>query len=89
LRWQRQRLGQLATNAEVEALLQRAAVLLERSGVGAEETSGGGDKGNHRRKRLPAGHLRALLLRSQATVAEVRALHGMLKEVERADGGLV
>lgn len=48
----------------------------------AAESTGGGDKGNHGRRRRAMGHLRALLLRGQANTAEVRALHGMVKELE-------
>lgn len=40
---------------------------------------GGGDRSNHGRRKRPAGHLRAVLRRSQASAAEVRALHGLVK----------
>lgn len=48
----------------------------------AKESTGGGDKSNHGRKRQLMGHVRALALRSQASTAEVRALHGLCKELE-------
>jgi len=73
----------LATQGEIEALLTRAVALMERAGLDSRESSGGGDKSNHGRKRKPAGHLRALLARSQASTPEVRALHGVLKELEK------
>jgi tRNA C32,U32 (ribose-2'-O)-methylase TrmJ len=73
----------LATQGEIEALLTRAVALMERAGLDSRESSGGGDKSNHGRKRKPAGHLRALLARSQASTAEVRALHGIFKELEK------
>jgi tRNA C32,U32 (ribose-2'-O)-methylase TrmJ len=73
----------VATQGEVEALLTRAVALMERAGLDPRESSGGGDKSNHGRKRKPAGHLRALLARSQASTPEVRALHGILKELEK------
>lgn len=76
----------LASQGEVEALLARTVALMERAGLDTRESSGGGDKSNHGRKRKPAGHLRAVLSRSQATTAEVRALHGVLKELERKYG---
>jgi hypothetical protein len=51
---------------------------------------GGGSEGNHGRKRLPLGHLRALLLRAGATSQEVRSLHGLasalLKRLGAGDG---
>lgn len=78
----------LATQGEIEALLRRAVSLMERAGLDSRESSGGGDKSNHGRKRKPAGHLRALLTRSQASTPEVRALHGILKELEKKDSRL-
>lgn len=74
---------ELAPQGEVGALLARAVALMEAAGLDVRESSGGGDKGNHGRRRRPAGHLRALLARSQATTAEVRALHGILKALEK------
>lgn len=82
VKWMRERRETPASHQELDALLRRAARLLERAGMSAEDSSGGGDKGAHGRRRKPAGHLRALLLRSEASVAEVRALHGLLKEIE-------
>ena len=74
----------LASQGEVEALLERVVLLMAGAGMDARENSGGGDKSNHGRKRRPVGHLRALLSRSQASTAEIRALHGVLKEIERS-----
>jgi tRNA/rRNA methyltransferase len=73
----------VAAQGEIEALLARAIALMERAGLDSRESSGGGDKSNHGRKRKPAGHLRALLARSQASTQEVRALHGILKQLEK------
>lgn len=47
-----------------------------------QESVGGGDRSNHGRRKLLMGHLRSLLQRSQASTAEVRALHGLCREVE-------
>ena len=48
----------------------------------AKDSVGGGNKSNHGRKKQAMGHMRALLLRSRANTAEVRALHGVCKELE-------
>ena len=45
-----------------------------------EETSGG-QSGNHGRKRLPVGHVRALLSRAKVTVQEARSLHGFASSI--------
>ncbi len=49
----------------------------------SKDSTGGGDKGNHGRRRLAMGHIRSLLLKARANTAEVRALHGVAKELER------
>ncbi|KAL4441497.1 hypothetical protein ABPG77_002001 [Micractinium sp. CCAP 211/92] len=82
VRWRREQALSPASQAELEALLSRAAALLEAAGISAEESSGGGNNSNHGRKKKLMGHVRALLLRSQASSAEVRALHGLCKELE-------
>ena len=82
VQYHRARAETAAPHAEIDALLRRAAALLTAAGISTEESSGGGDKGNHGRRRKPLGHLRQVLTRSQANVAEVRAMHGLLKEVE-------
>ncbi|PSC75750.1 rRNA methyltransferase [Micractinium conductrix] len=90
VRWQREQALTAAPQAEVEALLARAAALLEAAGFSSKESSGGGNRSNHGRKRQLMGHVRALLLRGQASTAEIRALHGLCKELEgrqRAIGG--
>jgi len=78
----RQRWSTPASRADVNKVLERASRLLERAGISSLETSGGGDKGNHGRRKMAFGHLRALLTRSQATAAEVRALHALLRDLE-------
>jgi tRNA C32,U32 (ribose-2'-O)-methylase TrmJ len=82
LRWLGARAARRAPAAELEALLARAGALLAAAGVGVEETAGGGSGRAHGRRVRPAGRLRALLLRAGATAAEVRALHGVLKQLE-------
>lgn len=82
VRWRREQALSPASQAELEALLGRAAALLEAAGISAEESSGGGNNSNHGRRKKLMGHVRALLLRSQASTAEVRALHGLCKELE-------
>jgi hypothetical protein len=56
----------------------------------SKEVQGGGSEGNHGRKRLPLGHLRAVLLRAGATAQEIRSLHGLasalLKNLGATDG---
>ena len=79
----RERWSVPAVYEDVEALLARAAALLESAGINTEVSSGGGDKGNHGRRRKSFGHLRALMNRAMATKAEVRALHAILRELER------
>lgn len=77
----RPQVQQLATLAEVEALLGRLAGLMEAAGIDARESTGGGDRGAHGRRVLHFGHLRRLLLRAQATRSEVRAAHGVIKQL--------
>jgi hypothetical protein len=48
-----------------------------------KESTGGGAKGSHGRKRQPVGHFRAVLTRAAARVGEVRALHGLLSAILR------
>lgn len=79
----RKRWSTSASKADVDKVLERAGRLLEMAGISSIETSGGGDKGNHGRRKMAFGHLKALLTRSQATTAEVRALHALLRELER------
>ncbi|EFN56840.1 hypothetical protein CHLNCDRAFT_144422 [Chlorella variabilis] len=86
-RWRRQQALQVASQAELESLLLRVAALLEAAGISAEESIGGGDKSNHGRKKRLMGHVRSLLLRSQASTVEVRSLHGLCKELERRQRG--
>ena len=78
----RARQVQIANQAEIEALLARGVSLMERVGMDVRESSGGGDKSNHGRRRKAVGHVRAMVARSMATRAEVRAMHGILKHIE-------
>lgn len=66
---------------EIESLLLRLAAIAEASGLSSAESSGGGAKGNHGRKRLPVGHARALVARARMNAAEVRSLHGLAAAV--------
>ena len=45
------------------------------------EEASGGKSGNHGRKRLPVGHVRALLSRAKVTVQEARSLHGFVSAI--------
>jgi TrmH family RNA methyltransferase len=73
----------VATHEELEALLHRLSACLTSMGIDPSESRGGGDKSNHGRKRLAPGHIRNILLRSQATQQEVRSLFGLVKELEK------
>ena len=73
----------VATHEELEALIHRLHACLTSMGIDASESRGGGDKSNHGRKRLAPGHIRNILLRSQATQQEVRSLFGLVKELEK------
>jgi hypothetical protein len=42
-----------------------------------EESRGGGNKGNHGRRKLVVGHVRTLLGRSRVLQGEVRSMHGL------------
>lgn len=70
-----------ATSTEVEVLLDKFKRIAIGVGFSAEETAGAGSAGNHGRKRLPLGHLRALLSRSRCTTGEVRSLHGFASAI--------
>lgn len=80
---------QPANHSEVDALLSRISSLMGQAGISAEESTGGGDKSNHGRKRRPFGHVKAVLQRSQLSTAEVRALHGIFKKLEAIEGEVV
>lgn len=67
-----------AAASEVESLLQRCAAIAEAAGSSGGETTSGA---NHGRKRLPVGHIRALLARAQVQAWEVRSLHGLASAV--------
>jgi hypothetical protein len=41
------------------------------------ESRGGGNAGNHGRRKLPIGHLRSLMGRARPLQGEVRSLHGL------------
>lgn len=71
-----------ASHAEVDALLDKVNQMLCSIGIVVPESIGGGDRGNHGRKRQSTGHLRSIFQKSKATTAEIRSLFGLLKEVE-------
>lgn len=75
-----------ATYEEVEALFQRVVHWLGTLDIDTAESRGGGDKGNHGRRKLAPGHLRSMLLRSKATQREVRSLFNLLKAIESSTG---
>ncbi|KAG2498757.1 hypothetical protein HYH03_003496 [Edaphochlamys debaryana] len=70
---------QPASAREVELLLEKAAAVAAAVGISPDEGRGGG--GNHGRRRLPIGHLRAVLSRARLTAAESSSLHGLASAV--------
>ncbi|KAF8068431.1 BETAC-AD [Scenedesmus sp. PABB004] len=82
---------QPASAAELGALLAKASAIAEAVGLSGDESRGGGAQGSHGRRRLPVGHVRAILSRAAASTWEVRSLHGLasavLKRVGGGDGG--
>jgi tRNA C32,U32 (ribose-2'-O)-methylase TrmJ len=72
---------QPAAHSELAALLDKLSAIATAAGVSGEDSRGGGAQGRHGRRRLPVGHARALLGRSAASTAEVRALHGLASSV--------
>jgi TrmH family RNA methyltransferase len=75
-----------ASAAELEALLDKAAALALAAGESPDESSGGGNRGTHGRRRKAQGHLRAVLQRARATAWEARSLHGYLSAALKAAG---
>ncbi|KAF6257430.1 SpoU rRNA methylase family-domain-containing protein [Scenedesmus sp. NREL 46B-D3] len=85
---------QPAAASELSALLNKISAIASSVGMSGEDSRGGGAQGSHGRRRLPLGHIRAILSRAQANTWEVRSLHGLasavLKHVEEdttADNG--
>lgn len=72
----------LATHSEMNALYDRILGLLERQGIDTAESRQGGDAGNHGRRVLAPAALKSILLKSQASAAEVRSIFGLLKDLE-------
>ncbi len=54
------------------------------SALHSDEESNGG--GSHGRRRLPLGHIRAVLSRARANTWEVRSMHGLAAAVMQALG---
>jgi len=75
-----------ASAAELDALLDKAAALAIASGGTPDESTGGGSRGTHGRRRKAQGHLRAVLQRARVTSWEARSLHGFLSAALRASG---
>ncbi|PNW78901.1 hypothetical protein CHLRE_09g393876v5 [Chlamydomonas reinhardtii] len=74
--------GMLPASAqEVELLLRKVAAIAEAVGMSGAESKGGGNNGNHGRRRLPLGHLRAVVSRARVNAAESRSLHGLASGV--------
>ncbi|KAI8466150.1 MAG: Alpha/beta knot methyltransferase [Monoraphidium minutum] len=78
---------QPASASELESLLGRVAAIARAVDMSDQESHGGGNQGNHGRRRLPLGHIRALMARAKANTWEVRSLHGLAKAVLDALGG--
>ncbi|GLC72152.1 hypothetical protein PLESTF_001212600 [Pleodorina starrii] len=70
-----------ASAQEVDLLVRKVAAAAEAVGMSGEESSGGGNAGNHGRRRLPIGHLRAVVSRARLSAAESRSLHGLASAV--------
>lgn len=81
-----QRGFQPASAAELEALLDKAAALAISANESPDESTGGGSRGTHGRRRKAQGHLRAVLQRARVTAWEARSLHGYLSAALRAAG---
>ena len=75
-----------ASAAELEALLDKSAALAVAAGESPDESSGGGNRGTHGRRRKAQGHLRAVLQRARVTAWEARSLHGFLSAALKASG---
>jgi hypothetical protein len=56
---------QPAAASEVEALLTKVSAIAEAVGQSGAESRGGGAQGSHGRRRLPLGHIRAVLSRAR------------------------
>lgn len=82
---------QPAASSEVAALLSKVSAIAEAVGQSGADSRGGGAQGSHGRRRLPVGHIRALLSRAQINAWEVRSLHGLasavLAAVQGSEGG--
>ncbi|KAG2432469.1 hypothetical protein HXX76_008814 [Chlamydomonas incerta] len=70
-----------ASAQEVELLLRKVAAIAEAVGMSGAESKGGGNNGNHGRRRLPLGHLRGVVSRARVSAAESRSLHGLASGV--------
>lgn len=55
---------QPAASSEVQALLSKVSAIAEAVGLSGADSRGGGAQGSHGRRRLPVGHIRALLSRA-------------------------
>ncbi|WIA30566.1 hypothetical protein OEZ86_000649 [Tetradesmus obliquus] len=85
---------QPAAASELSALLAKVSAIAKSVGMSGNDSRGGGAQGSHGRRRLPLGHIRAILSRAQANTWEVRSLHGLasavlkhVKEDTTADSG--
>lgn len=56
---------QPAAASELAALLAKVSQIAAAVGMSGEESRGGGAQGSHGRRRLPVGHIRAILSRAQ------------------------
>lgn len=56
---------QPAAASEVASLLAKVAAIAEAAGMSGADSRGGGAQGSHGRRRLPLGHIRAVLARAQ------------------------
>jgi hypothetical protein len=56
---------QPAAASEVQSLLSKVSAVAEAVGMSGADSRGGGAQGSHGRRRLPVGHIRAILSRAQ------------------------
>ena len=75
---------QPVTHGEVDALVSRIDAILQMLEIEAPESTGGGDKGSHGRRRKSKGHVQSLLRKNgyKATQREIRSIFGLVKMVE-------
>eukprot|EP00798_Chlamydomonas_sp_ICE-L_P009060 gene9060-16178_t len=72
------------SNVEVEVVLKKIVAIAAAAAAGVSGEESRSSSGNHGRRRLPLGNLRALLQRSRINRRESRSLHGLASAVLNA-----